>query len=330
MAALRTSAGGPLPVGGPRGCAVVPRCGGAPCPVSPGAKRASRIGLPVQYQRHRRMPRQQTGGTRTAHRAARRVTGRPGAPDGGARGPMALLTQGGDDRGLTLTGTLPGTGAAGPSGARRRTELTRARQAFDKRRTGRRGPAAVGWNLLDLALVLAVVSFAVTGYQRGLVAGLVSLAGFVGGAVVGVWLLPSRWSRSSRTPWARRSWRCSRAVPAAVGQALAGPLAGGCAGRSRGPLRAGWTASAARRSTRWRCCWWPGWRPASLVPSPSPGSTRRSRTPRVLRSVQNGCRTRAHVVQPRHRALTTRASRRSSTPSRTSRPPTCPSPPATA
>ena len=45
-------------------------------------------------------------------------------------------------------------------------------------------------NLLDVLLLLAVLVFSVSGYQRGLVAGFVSLAGFVGGAVIGVWLLP--------------------------------------------------------------------------------------------------------------------------------------------
>ncbi|MGW3360611.1 MarP family serine protease [Streptomyces bungoensis] len=45
-------------------------------------------------------------------------------------------------------------------------------------------------DLLDLVLVLVVVAYAASGYRRGLVAGCVSLAGFVGGAVVGVWALP--------------------------------------------------------------------------------------------------------------------------------------------
>ncbi|MCQ4042258.1 MarP family serine protease [Streptantibioticus rubrisoli] len=45
-------------------------------------------------------------------------------------------------------------------------------------------------NLLDLLLLLAAVSYAVSGYRRGLVASCILLAGFLGGAVVGVWLLP--------------------------------------------------------------------------------------------------------------------------------------------
>ncbi|MGZ0237184.1 CvpA family protein, partial [Streptomyces sp. CPS1] len=45
-------------------------------------------------------------------------------------------------------------------------------------------------DLLDLLLVLVILLYAASGYRRGLVAGCVSLAGFVGGAVVGVWALP--------------------------------------------------------------------------------------------------------------------------------------------
>ncbi|ANP54612.1 S1-C subfamily serine protease [Streptomyces griseochromogenes] len=45
-------------------------------------------------------------------------------------------------------------------------------------------------DLLDLVLVLVILVYAASGYRRGLVTGCVSLAGFVGGAVVGVWVLP--------------------------------------------------------------------------------------------------------------------------------------------
>ncbi|MGD9483131.1 MarP family serine protease [Streptomyces sp. TRM70308] len=45
-------------------------------------------------------------------------------------------------------------------------------------------------NLLDAVLVLAVLAFAVAGWQRGLVAAVAAFAGFLGGAVIGVWLLP--------------------------------------------------------------------------------------------------------------------------------------------
>jgi uncharacterized membrane protein required for colicin V production len=55
-------------------------------------------------------------------------------------------------------------------------------------------------DLLDILLLLVVLAYAASGYRRGLVAGCVSLAGFVGGAVVGVWVLP--WVMDLVTPGA--------------------------------------------------------------------------------------------------------------------------------
>lgn len=80
-------------------------------------------------------------------------------------------------------------------------------------------------NLLDVVLLLAVVSFAVSGYSRGLVAGAVSLAGFVGGAVIGVWLLPFTLGLVERgTTLAFIVALATVLVPAAGGQALAARL----------------------------------------------------------------------------------------------------------
>ncbi|NEB79061.1 serine protease, partial [Streptomyces sp. SID14478] len=45
-------------------------------------------------------------------------------------------------------------------------------------------------HILDGALIVLALAYAVSGYRRGLLTGCVSLAGFVGGAIVGVWLLP--------------------------------------------------------------------------------------------------------------------------------------------
>ena len=45
-------------------------------------------------------------------------------------------------------------------------------------------------DLLDILLLLVVLAYAASGYRRRLVAGCVSLAGFVGGAAIGVWVLP--------------------------------------------------------------------------------------------------------------------------------------------
>ncbi|MCK1797150.1 MarP family serine protease [Streptomyces sp. XM4193] len=80
-------------------------------------------------------------------------------------------------------------------------------------------------NLLDVVLLLAVVASAVSGYRRGLVAGAVSLAGFVGGAVIGVWLLPHTLELVERgTGLALVVALATVLVPAALGQGLAARL----------------------------------------------------------------------------------------------------------
>lgn len=80
-------------------------------------------------------------------------------------------------------------------------------------------------NLLDVLLLLAVLIFSVSGYQRGLVAGCVSLAGFVGGAVVGVWALPFVLSQVPRgTTGATVVALLTVLAPAGLGQAVAAPL----------------------------------------------------------------------------------------------------------
>ncbi|GAB2815372.1 MarP family serine protease [Streptomyces daliensis] len=80
-------------------------------------------------------------------------------------------------------------------------------------------------NLLDVLLLLAVLVYAVSGYQRGLVAGLVSLAGFVGGVVVGVWLLPFALDQVTEgTTGATVVALLTVLVPALAGHALAAPL----------------------------------------------------------------------------------------------------------
>ncbi|MEU9448151.1 MarP family serine protease [Streptomyces sp. NPDC048277] len=81
-------------------------------------------------------------------------------------------------------------------------------------------------DVLDLVVVLLVLVYATSGYRRGLVAGCVSLAGFVGGAVIGVWVLP--WvmelvTRGSAT--ATVVAVLTVLVPAVVGHELAGRLA---------------------------------------------------------------------------------------------------------
>ncbi|GGW81013.1 hypothetical protein GCM10010503_68010 [Streptomyces lucensis JCM 4490] len=94
-------------------------------------------------------------------------------------------------------------------------------------------------DLLDLVLVLVVLLYAVSGYRRGLVAGCVSLAGFVGGAVVGVWVLPWVTDLVERgSAQATVLAVLTVLVPAVAGHELASRLALRLRGElDRGPLR---------------------------------------------------------------------------------------------
>jgi S1-C subfamily serine protease len=81
-------------------------------------------------------------------------------------------------------------------------------------------------DLLDILLLLVILAYAASGYRRGLVAGCVSLAGFVGGAVIGVWVLP--WMMdlvAAGTSAATVTAVLTVLVPAVVGHELAGRLA---------------------------------------------------------------------------------------------------------
>ncbi|MFC8422536.1 MarP family serine protease [Streptomyces sp. NPDC057236] len=94
-------------------------------------------------------------------------------------------------------------------------------------------------DLLDILLLLVVLAYAASGYRRGLLAGCVSLAGFVGGAVVGVWLLP--WVMDLVTPGTTRATVTAVftvLLPAVAGHELAGRLALRLRRElDRGPLR---------------------------------------------------------------------------------------------
>uniref|UniRef100_UPI002FDC4975 MarP family serine protease n=1 Tax=Streptomyces sp. IBSBF 3136 TaxID=2903524 RepID=UPI002FDC4975 len=97
-------------------------------------------------------------------------------------------------------------------------------------------------DLLDLVLVLVIVGYAASGYRRGLVAGCVSLAGFVGGAVVGVWALPWVTGLVARgSAEATVLAVLTVLLPGMVGHELAGRLAlrlrRELAREGRGPLR---------------------------------------------------------------------------------------------
>ncbi|MBV2353625.1 MarP family serine protease [Streptomyces sp. J2-1] len=97
-------------------------------------------------------------------------------------------------------------------------------------------------DLLDLLLALVILLYAASGYRRGLLAGCLSLAGFVGGAAVGVWALPWVMTLVERgTTQATVLAVVTVLVPGMVGHELAGRL--GLRLRSqldragRGPLR---------------------------------------------------------------------------------------------
>ncbi|MDO0928027.1 MarP family serine protease [Streptomyces sp. TG1A-8] len=81
-------------------------------------------------------------------------------------------------------------------------------------------------DLLDLVLVLVVLVHAASGYRRGLVAGCVSLAGFVGGAAAGVWVLPWVTAAVARGSAAATALAVLTVLaPAVAGHELAGRLA---------------------------------------------------------------------------------------------------------
>ncbi|ELS52682.1 MarP family serine protease [Streptomyces viridochromogenes] len=94
-------------------------------------------------------------------------------------------------------------------------------------------------DLLDILLLLVVLAYAASGYRRGLVAGCVSLAGFVGGAVIGVWLLP--WMMDLVTPGTTQATVTAVLtvlLPAVLVHELAGRLALRLRRElDRGPLR---------------------------------------------------------------------------------------------
>ncbi|MEV4787738.1 MarP family serine protease [Streptomyces tuirus] len=94
-------------------------------------------------------------------------------------------------------------------------------------------------DLLDILLLLVVLAYAASGYRRGLVAGCVSLAGFVGGAVVGVWVLPRVMDLvEPGTTRATVTAVFTVLLPAVVGHELAGRLALRLRRElDRGPLR---------------------------------------------------------------------------------------------
>ena len=171
----------------------------------------------------------------------------------------------------------------GRSGHNRRTQLPHAYE--EQAQWGEKGCTV---NVLDVLLLLAVLVFAVSGYQRGLVAGFVSLAGFVGGAVVGVWLLPSILEKvPPGTTEATVAALLTVLVPAAVGQALAAPIGWRLRGAlSWTPVR--WADGAGGVVVNAIAVLVVGWVAASaLSVSPSPALNQSIRGSAVLGQVQD-------------------------------------------
>ena len=48
-----------------------------------------------------------------------------------------------------------------------------------------------GFSLLDVLLIVLLVGYAISGYRQGLVVSVMSLAGFLAGGAVAMWLLPT-------------------------------------------------------------------------------------------------------------------------------------------
>ncbi|WP_181809059.1 MarP family serine protease [Streptomyces shenzhenensis] len=143
-------------------------------------------------------------------------------------------------------------------------------------------------DLLDLVLVLVVIVYAASGYRRGLVAGCVSLAGFVGGAVIGVWVLPWVMELVTRgTATATVVAVLTVLVPGVVGHELAGRLALRLRRElDRGPLRvADGMGGAAANSVAVLIV---AWVAASVLgASSSPTVTTAIRDSKLLGAVQN-------------------------------------------
>jgi uncharacterized membrane protein required for colicin V production len=78
----------------------------------------------------------------------------------------------------------------------------------------------LGLTVLDYLLILLFISYAFTGFRQGLVVSVLSLAGFLTGGALAMWLLPmaiEHWTElesSSRRPARRSPWpsvaRCGR------------------------------------------------------------------------------------------------------------------------
>jgi S1-C subfamily serine protease len=81
-------------------------------------------------------------------------------------------------------------------------------------------------NVLDVVLIIAAVSFAVSGYRQGFIVGVLSFAGFLGGGLLGMMVLPNLFSSVEPGVGTAVLLVGSVLLFAAIGQVLAALLGG--------------------------------------------------------------------------------------------------------
>jgi len=88
----------------------------------------------------------------------------------------------------------------------------------------------LGLSVLDLLLIVLLLSYAVTGYRQGLVVSVLSLAGFLSGGAIAMWLLPiaiGSWNDLQSSPLLRSVVLIAGVfILASAGQALAVTVGG--------------------------------------------------------------------------------------------------------
>jgi S1-C subfamily serine protease len=81
-------------------------------------------------------------------------------------------------------------------------------------------------DLLDLIIILICIGFAVSGYRQGFVVGVMSFVGFVGGLLVGVWLVPQVMSHFRSSLVVSTISLCAVLALAVIGQVIATTIGG--------------------------------------------------------------------------------------------------------
>lgn len=81
-------------------------------------------------------------------------------------------------------------------------------------------------DLLDLIIILICIGFAVSGYRQGFVVGVMSFVGFVGGLLIGVWLVPQVMSHFKSSLVVSTISLCAVLALAVIGQVIATTIGG--------------------------------------------------------------------------------------------------------